>query len=71
MIRIGFDAEDSVYLTVDITWDGRQTPSDADLISLAGVILASDAVQNAVGWVNPPSLTSIYVDSQRTVYPSE
>lgn len=68
--HIGLDAENDVYLNIHITWDGPHPVSDADMVELAQTILASNAVQNG-NWTNPPSITSIYADSSRTLYPTE
>jgi hypothetical protein len=65
-----FDETSSVGLV--LTLDGLPGPfsvSDADAVTLAQSIMASDAVQSLPQWAAPPSLTSVMIDVPNTVYP--
>lgn len=71
MIRIGIDAPNSVGMNVNI--DGPYsggTPTDADILSLAETVLASDYVQHSPQWNGTPALTSVGVDGVRGIYPT-
>lgn len=71
MIHIVIDDDaQSVGMVIELNWTWGTTPGDADIMSLASAILASDAVQNSPQWAGTPSLTSVSVDTQRSLYPT-
>lgn len=71
MIHIIFDETNSPGMVVTVSLEplGGAPASDADILSLAQAILASDAVQNNPQWNAPPSLTSVGIDTSRSLYP--
>lgn len=68
-MRIDIEDGLSVGLGITVNVDiAPSQPSDADLLDLANVILASDLVQN-MSWTGTPALDSVTVPDVRILFP--